>query len=93
MSAKAQIAPATTSDPLKFDRSAPPITRAQPSARAASDEPAQPSPARILQQVIADDLSEPRVRKWPPLATAAFIIVTCGSFWFAVGIGVARGLR
>lgn len=29
---------------------------------------------------------EPQVRKWPPLATVAFVLVTCGGFWIAVAL-------
>jgi hypothetical protein len=56
-------------------------------------EGAAPSPALMLQQALDAEMAgvadiEPR--KWPPAATAAFILLTCGAFWAAVAMGVAR---
>ena len=48
-----------------------------------------PSPASALQQTLAARLeSEPR--KWPPLATTTFVLVTCGGFWTVVGAAAMR---
>lgn len=67
----------------------------RPRAATGSDG-AAPSPALMLQQALdaeiggAADLGE--VRRWPALATVGFVVVTCGAFWAAVAIGVARAL-
>ena len=53
---------------------------------------AVPSPVHSLQQSLADDL-QVREDKWPPAATLAFILVTCGTFWTAVAWLVARALQ
>lgn len=33
-----------------------------------------------------------RDRKWPPAATLAFILVTCGGFWLAVAVALGKAL-
>ncbi len=58
----------------------------------ASMDMAVPSPARTLQQSLADDLMDPEV-KWPPAASLAFILVTCGGFWTVVAWTVSRWLQ
>jgi len=57
------------------------------------DSIATPSPALILQQTLSAELSEPEVRKWPPAATVAFVVATCGAFWALVGFGIVAALR
>lgn len=41
------------------------------------------SPARLLQQALSLDMADmdDRSDRWPPSATLAFILVTCGGFW------------
>jgi hypothetical protein len=46
------------------------------------------SPALELQAQLSADL-DARGR-WPPLATLAFVVGTCGGFWTAVAWGVSR---
>lgn len=73
-----------------------PAVRARTRPRAATGaEGAAPSPALMLQQALDAEMSsapDMAQRKWPPAATAAFIVVTCGGFWAAVALGVAQAL-
>lgn len=41
------------------------------------------SPARLMQQALSADVADldDRADRWPPSATLAFILVTCGGFW------------
>eukprot|EP01037_Dinobryon_pediforme_P017748 gene17748-17964_t len=41
------------------------------------------SPARMMQQALSLDMADldDRSDRWPPSATLAFILVTCGGFW------------
>lgn len=58
-------------------------------------EGAAPSPALMLQRALGAEMSavaQAEPGKWPPAATLAFIVVTCGGFWAAVAMGVARAL-
>jgi hypothetical protein len=77
-----------------------PIESVQPPHRDAAGRPrmasgaegAAPSPALMLQQALSAELNMARSEpgKWPPVATVAFITVTCGAFWTAVGVAVSR---
>ncbi len=61
-------------------------------ASAESDGDASPSPALELRAAL-----ESRLRagddRWPPAATAGFILATCGSFWALVFTVVSRLLH
>ena len=68
-------------------------------ATATEDHAAAPSPALTLQQTLATTMylgeaaclgEAAQIRKWPPIATLAFVVVTCGAFWTAVALGVSR---
>ena len=48
------------------------------------------SPAVHLQQFLEAELAAPPVRKWPPAATLAFIVLTCGGFWAAVVVAALK---
>lgn len=41
------------------------------------------SPARLMQQALSLDVADmdDRSDRWPPSATLAFILMTCGGFW------------
>ena len=41
------------------------------------------SPVRLMQQALSIDMAnlDDRSDRWPPSATLAFILVTCGGFW------------
>lgn len=54
---------------------------------------AAPSPALMLQRALHEGLAEPRIKKWPPIATLGFILATCGGFWAAVAFGAAQLLK
>jgi len=49
----------------------------------AERDPAVDSPARLMQQALSVDVADmdDRSDRWPPSATLAFILVTCGGFW------------
>ena len=36
---------------------------------------------------------QPEACKWPPAVSVAFVLVTCGSFWWMVGIFVSQLLH
>ena len=57
----------------------PAIARVADAAR----DPSVDSPARLMQQALSVDVTEidDRSDRWPPSATLAFILVTCGGFW------------
>jgi hypothetical protein len=61
-------------------------------ASAESDRNASPSPALELQAALENRLSA-REDRWPPAATAGFILATCGSFWALVFTVVSRLLH
>ena len=51
---------------------------------------AKVQPVHIAQAPAAAESIPPEIKKWPPLATLAFIVVTCGAFWTAVILGVSQ---
>jgi hypothetical protein len=73
------------SQPLRRLRETAPATVRPAVARVADAERdhAVDSPARLMQQALSVDVSEidDRSDRWPPSATLAFILVTCGGFW------------
>jgi hypothetical protein len=75
-----------------LDEVQPAPPRAAPASLQADSAPT-PSPALILQQALEGGLAEPEVKKWPPAATLAFILITCGAFWALVGFGVSLVLK
>jgi hypothetical protein len=79
------------------DQQAPFVAPPQsPSARtlaaATGAEASAGSNVRELQELVEARLLdfEPDVGKWPPAATIAFVLVTCGGFWAGVGLIVAQ---
>jgi len=73
-------------DPAATDRSEAPRPRP-----ASESGPAAPSPARALAQSLARAFAPESARgaddaPWPPAATLAFVLATCGGFWSAVGL-------
>jgi hypothetical protein len=84
MAAKARTTIDTTHGPA--------VAKVRP-RMATGAEGATPSPALMLQQALSAEMAErpgEAVRKWPPAAAAAFIVLTCGAFWTVVAIGLAR---
>ena len=77
-----------------LDSAAAPVARVSGRPRMASGaEGAAPSPALMLQQALTAELNDAErdpSGKWPPAATAAFVVVTCGAFWAAVGLALSR---
>jgi hypothetical protein len=59
-------------------------------------EVAVPPPAHKLQglveaRLLADgDFAEPSEPRWPPIATLAFVVATCGGFWAVVIFAAAH---
>lgn len=51
------------------------------------------SPARALQQSLADQLEERQPGRWSKRRTMLFVLAVCGGFWTLVGVGVAAILR
>jgi hypothetical protein len=81
MSARRKIAsdPSATSDSSDAPRSA------------QVDVHAVDSPARFMQRTLETRLNAQK--RWRPLATAGFVLATCGGFWSAVVWGATRLLR
>lgn len=77
------------------------IEQAEVSAEAGRPRPAPASetaaattsPALVLQEVLSGGLAEPEVKKWPPIATLGFILVTCGGFWAAVAFAATHLMK
>lgn len=46
-----------------------------------------PGPALALQRQLSEAFLEDEPR-WSPRSTMAFILLTCGGFWLAVGVGM-----
>jgi hypothetical protein len=77
------------SPPSALTERSTPVAAGQP-APATGAEMAVPPPTHRLQEllearVLAEGrFVEPSEPRWPPLATLAFVVATCGSFWAAV---------
>ena len=84
MGAKPKPEAAEASDRLLSPQPAPKMR-----ARLADErDPASESPARLLQDQLQWSLREetPAAERWSQRRTAAFVIVTCGSFWIAAAL-------
>lgn len=87
--------PKTTAAEAATETFLTPASPARPSARLASPEDAAAeSPALRLQATLADSLAEPAAaERWSARRTAAFILITCGSFWVAGALIVRLAMR
>ena len=65
------------------ETAAAPARRAVARVADAERDLAVDSPARMMQQALSLDMADmdDRSDRWPPSATLAFILVTCGGFW------------
>jgi hypothetical protein len=67
----------------------------QPAA-ATGGEASIPAPAHRLQELLETrllaeaDFAEADEKRWPPFATLAFIVATCGGFWGVVIFAAIR---
>lgn len=73
---------------IEVEREAPREKSARPRPQAAgSHSAAASSPALELQAQLAAEFSNEK--RWPPAATLAFVLATCGGFWSLVAWGVS----
>ncbi len=73
---------------IEVEQNAPRMKAARPRPQAAgSHSAAATSPALELQAQLEAEFSSDR--RWPPAATLAFVLATCGGFWSLVAWGVS----
>jgi hypothetical protein len=56
------------------------------------ERPRPAASARFVAPAALSDFPEPDLKRWPGAVRAAFVLLSCGGFWSAVGLAVAHGL-